>query len=132
VPAELPPGQWGGDHISMVVTATSVRLDFDCAHGAVDDTPLLDPAGRFNLSGVYVREHGGPVHDGEAEDSHAAVYVGQLEGSRATLSIQLTDESTWIGPFEARLGQQATVFKCLRPAAGASPLAASESTEHRS
>jgi len=36
---------------------------------------------------MYVREHGGPTRDGEPEDSHPAVYFGQLEGSRVTIGV---------------------------------------------
>jgi hypothetical protein len=113
VPTELPPGQWGGDHVSLTVSATGASLEFDCAHGTVEEPPLLDSQGQFNLRGVYVREHGGPVREGEPEDRHPALYFGQLEGSRVALSIRLTDDGMQIGPYAAQLGQQPRLFKCL-------------------
>ena len=110
---DLPPGTWGGEHVSLTVSTTGASLEFDCAHGTVDETPVLDAQGQFNLRGVYVREHGGPIRDGEPQDSHPALYVGQLEGSRVTMSIRLTDEGMQIGPYAAQLGQQPRLFKCL-------------------
>ena len=112
-PAELPPGQWGGEHVSLTVTPTGASLEFDCAHGTVDEAPQLDPQGQFNLRGVYVREHGGPIRDGEPEDSHPAFYFGQLQGSSVMLSIRLTDGGTQIGPYVAELGEQPRLVKCL-------------------
>jgi hypothetical protein len=112
-PTELPLGGWGGEHVSLTVSTTGASLEFDCAHGTVDEAPLLDSQGQFNLRGMYVREHGGPIRDGEPEDSQPAVYFGQLEGSRVTISIRLTDEGTQLGPYAAQLGQQPRLFKCL-------------------
>ena len=112
-PTELPPGAWGGEHVSLTVSTAGASLEFDCAHGTVDEVPLLDSQGQFNLRGMYFREHGGPVRDGEPEDSHPALYFGQLDGSRVTISIRLTDEGTRLGPYEAQLGQQPRLFKCL-------------------
>jgi hypothetical protein len=112
-PTELPLGGWGGEHISLTVSATGARVEFDCAHGTVDEAPMLDSQGQFNLRGMYVREHGGPIRDGEPEDSHPAVYFGQLEGSRVTMSIRLIDEGLQIGAYAALLGQQPRLFKCL-------------------
>jgi len=79
----------------------------------MDEAPLLDSQGQFNLRGMYVREHGGPIRDGELEDSHPALYFGQLRGSRLTLSIRLTDDGMQIGAYAAQLGQQPRLFKCL-------------------
>ncbi len=99
--------------MSLTVSTTGASLEFDCAHGTVDEAPLLDSQGQFNLRGMYVREHGGPIRDGELEDSHPALYFGQLRGSRLTLSIRLTDDGMQIGPYAAQLGQQPRLFKCL-------------------
>lgn len=112
-PTALPPGDWGGEHVSLTVSDTGASVEFDCAHGTVDGPLLLDSDGRFNLNGAYVREHGGPVHDGEPEDRQPASYVGRLQGSRLTLSIRLTADGTQIGPFTLVRGQPPALFKCL-------------------
>src|SRR5689334_19032176 len=85
-PTELPQGRWGGEHVSLTVTAAGADLEFDCAHGRVEESLRLDARGQFSLRGVYVREHGGPVREGEPEDRRPALYLGQLEGSRLGLS----------------------------------------------
>jgi hypothetical protein len=110
---QLPTGIWGGDHLAITVTAAGANIEFDCAHGSVDEPPVLDSTGQFALDGFYVREHGGPVHEGEAEDRHAAVYSGRLQRSNLTLSIRLPDEGTVVGPFSATHGQRGTLLKCL-------------------
>jgi hypothetical protein len=112
-PTALPPGTWGGEHVFLTVSDKGATVEFDCAHGTVDEAFLLDSEGRFNLNGAYVREHGGPIHDGEPEDRHPASYFGRLQGSRVTLSARLTDDGTQIGPFTAQHGQPPGLFKCL-------------------
>jgi hypothetical protein len=112
-PTVLPPGNWGGEHVSLTVGDTGAHVEFDCAHGTVDEALLLDSEGGFNLSGAFVREHGGPTYDGEPEDRHPAAYFGRLRGSSITLSIRLTDDDTLIGPFTALHGQPPKLFKCL-------------------
>jgi hypothetical protein len=97
----------------MTVAADGARVEFDCAHGSIDEPPVLDSDGQFSLSGAYVRERGGPVHEGEPEDRQAAIYFGRLQGSRVTLSLQLAEDATTIGPFTAALGQPGTLIKCL-------------------
>lgn len=112
-PTALPPGQWGGEHVSLTVSATGASLEFDCARGTMDQRPLLDSQGQFTWPGVYVREHGGPIREGEPEVRDRALYVGQLDGSRLTLSVRLTDYSRQIGPYTAKFGQPPRLFKCL-------------------
>jgi hypothetical protein len=112
-PEELPAGAWGGEHVSLAVTAEGAVLEFDCAHGTIDEPPRLDSEGRFTLAGVYVRESGGPVRDDVPEDRHPASYAGRLEGSRLTFSVRLVDAGVDLGPFTAVLGEPATIFKCL-------------------
>jgi len=112
-PTALPPGNWGGEHVSLMASDAGANVEFDCAHGTVDEAPRLDSEGRFTLSGTYVREHGGPIYDGEPVDRHPASYFGRLQDLRVTLSIRLTDDGTQIGPFTALHGQPPTLFKCL-------------------
>ncbi len=112
-PTQLPPGQWGGDHVSLTVTTTGGNLEFDCAHGTIDEPPLLDDQGRFSLRGTYTREHGGPIDPSVPADIHPAQYAGQLQGSQVTLSVTLTDDGTQAGTFVAQLGQRPRLLKCL-------------------
>jgi hypothetical protein len=111
-PAAVPAGSWGGNHVSMQVTGSGATLQFDCAHGRIPSLLSLDAQGRFEIAGVFVREHGGPIQQGEPEDSHPAVYSGRLEGNDLTLSIRLSDDGTETGPFTVRLGTEARLFRC--------------------
>lgn len=103
--------QLGGEHVALEVTADGGSLEFDCAHATIGE-PLRLADGRFSVAGVYVREHGGPEHLGEPEDSHPARYEGMLEGDRLTFSVRLTDEGVTIGSFSVVQGAAPLVFKC--------------------
>ena len=109
----VPQGEWGGDHVGLALDAAHGTLEFDCAHGTMQAPIPVDREGAFNVTGIFVREHGGPIRDGEPADQHPAVYSGTTDGKRMTLTVALSDESQQIGTFELALGGQPTVVKCL-------------------
>ncbi len=111
-PAVVPAGSWGGKHVALQVTDSGGTVQFDCAHGQITAPLSLDAQGRFETTGVFVREHGGPIREGEPDDSHPAVYQGQLQGNDLTFSVRLTDDGTEAGPFTASLGAAARLFRC--------------------
>ena len=62
-------------------------------------------------AGVHVREHGGPIRDGEPVDSAAALYAGSVEGDRLTLRVFVGPDS--LGPFLLRRDGVPRLYKCL-------------------
>ena len=106
-------GQWGGEHISLSVSLSGSTLEYDCAHGTIEGSIEPDRNGNFVVTGVHVREHGGPIQEDEVPDEHPARYQGWTNGTRMTLSVILTDTGLEIGTYHLRLGQQAQLFKCL-------------------
>jgi hypothetical protein len=112
-PSRLPAGAWGGDHISMSVAENSTHLELDCAHGDIPGVPTLDRRGQFEVAGTFVREHGGPIREGETPDSHPAIYSGRVASTTLTLSIRLSDSHESIGSFILVSGSSGRVFKCL-------------------
>ncbi len=104
--------RWGGDHILMERDGPGWRVEFDCAHGTIDEPILLDPAGHFESAGTYTQEHGGPIREGEILPTFAARYTGTVSGAKMTLSIHIEDGRV-LGPYELALGSGGRVFKCL-------------------
>src|ERR1035437_9059282 len=51
---------------------------YDCAHGGLTAPVRPDGAGHFDVVGVHVPEHGGPVRIGEVPDT---VHHGMVVGS---------------------------------------------------
>ena len=45
-PSPLATGVWGGDHIAMTITESSVHVELDCAHG--------DVPGSIDMATFYV------------------------------------------------------------------------------
>ena len=68
----VPQGEWGGDHVGLALDAAHGTLEFDCAHGTMQAPIPVDREGAFNVTGIFVREHGGPIRDGEPADQHPA------------------------------------------------------------
>ena len=109
----VPTGDWGGDHIAMTVASLSTHIELDCAHADVPTTLRTDERSQFSAAGTFVREHGGPVRDGEILDAHPATFVGSVTATNIVLTIRLTDSSDVIGTFSLARGATGRVVKCL-------------------
>ena len=105
-------GTWGGEHISLEVTAHGGQVEYDCAHGTIDQKIVPDARGRFDLRGTHVREHGGPVRKDETADSHPARFNGQIKDNTMTLTVTESDTKETVGTFTLIYGQQPHLMKC--------------------
>jgi hypothetical protein len=110
-PAAVPTGEWGGAHARLSVHDDSADFETDCAHGRATAALTLDDEGRFDVAGVYVPEHGGPVRPNEPADSRPARYRGALNG--ATLILEVQPEGGELGgPYTLGLGDRPRLMKC--------------------
>lgn len=109
----LAVGHWGGEHIYMDVRTDGAHLEFDCAHASLPVPPTAI-AGRMDMVGTYVQEHGGPVYVGE-DGARPARFTGTLsaDGKSLTLTITYMDDNTVIGTFKLAYGIDGRVFKCM-------------------
>jgi hypothetical protein len=112
-PSTVGPGAWGGDHVSMTIAASSIHLEFDCAHGDIPGAFSLNGAGQYSLDGTYVREHGGPVGIGDVPDTHPATYAGTVSGNGMTLTVRLNDTQDVLSTLTLTRGAAGRVVKCL-------------------
>ena len=106
-------GSWGGVSIRLDVAATGATIEYDCAHGTIDQPLVADRDGRFSAKGTHVREHGGPVRIDEPLDRHPAQYAGQVSGASMRLTVTLLDTPQVVGTFDAVFGVNGRVLKCL-------------------
>jgi hypothetical protein len=104
-------GRWGGPHADLALTATGGTIQFDCAHGAIGSAVVTNAASDFDVAGIFVREHGGPVRADEIPDSLAARYVGHVTGDQLRLTIRVGADA--LGPFALQLGSAPQLFRCL-------------------
>ncbi|HEX7615626.1 MAG TPA: hypothetical protein VF554_10140 [Thermoanaerobaculia bacterium] len=110
-PDRVSAGIWGGQGIGMEVTGKGATLEYDCAHGTVDEVMLLDSAGHFEVRGTHVREHPGPVHEGET-NGRPALYSGKVNGDTLTLTVRLAGTDETVGTFTLVLGKPARIRRC--------------------
>lgn len=108
----IPDGIWGGPHIRISVEGKLAAVEYDCAHGTIEGPLSIDGEGKFSLSGSHVRERGGPVRQGKAEDSHPAQYTGWTDGKTMTLTVTLANTNEELGTFELTRGQEGRLWKC--------------------
>ena len=104
-------GAWGGLHAGLTLTAEGGTISYDCAHGTLDAPVRRDREGRFEVIGVHVREHGGPVREGEVLNSEPARYFGQVTGDHMVLQVLVGSDT--LGPFTLQRGVALQLFRCL-------------------
>jgi ketosteroid isomerase-like protein len=110
-PRPLTAGSWGGDHVGMEVTEKGARLDYDCAHGTIDEVIALDERGRFEVRGTHVREGPGPSRP-EGGKGEPARYSGTVDGDTMTLTVTLAASEQQVGSFTLIRGRMPRIQKC--------------------
>lgn len=112
-PAQVDPlGEWGGEGVSLLVTAAGGELEFDCAVGTIAP-PVADPGGGFEQTGTFTLGFGGPDVEGREPDVRSAVWSGTIRGDRMSLSGHFEPDETPVGPFELRKNAEPLLRKCL-------------------
>src|SRR5262249_6548396 len=100
VPEKLGPGTWGSADMGLVVTDSSAIAHFGfCADGTLAIPIVLDPNGRFDVKGTYLR------NIGPAIQAKSARYVGLWRRSSIIVTVMLSDPigpngSDVVGPFD--------------------------------
>jgi hypothetical protein len=108
----LAAGSWGGQHISLEVTAEGAIAEYDCAHGTISQGITLDQRGRFSVQGFHVSEHGGPVREGQQADRIPVQFTGRVSDKRMYLTVRRRSSGKLIGSFALIFGQEASLVKC--------------------
>ena len=106
-------GTWGGDHVRITIGAASSILEYDCAHGSIDQPFKVDASGHFDLAGTHVLEGPGPIREDQPPVAHPARYTGMTDGKTMTLTVTQTDSNQTLGPSTLTLDAPGRVVKCL-------------------
>lgn len=105
-------GAWGGEHIRLEITERGGSVEFDCAHGEINQKITVDQQGRFVVSGTYVEEHSGPIRKGEQPSAYPVQYIGRIQDKNMTLSVRHSGTKKTLGRFTLVKGQEAMLVKC--------------------
>ena len=102
---------WGGDHVEMEVTGSGARLEFDCAHGTIDDPLRVDPQGTFQAKGTFTPERSGPSRGDESSRAAKATYAGTIKDDAMTLRMVVDGQDREVTYVLAR-DRRGNVRKC--------------------
>ncbi len=106
-------GTWGARHIILVADKAGAVLEYDCAHGTIDESLIPDADGQFDLVGTHTWEEGGPIQIDQQLDTQPARYQGSVSGNTLILTVTLLDDDQVLGPYTLVQDDPGRVFKCL-------------------
>ena len=106
----LPTGTWGGDHITMTVSAEGAELEFDCARANINEPIVLDSKGNFRVTGTYRAEHAAPSQAGENQQPEAT-FTGSVKGDTMRLEIAVAGLADKM-EFTLKQGEDGRLTKC--------------------
>jgi len=112
-PTRVPNGDWGGDHIGMIVTDTGATIEYDCAAGVITEPLLLGAQGEFAWKGIHYPGHGGPIRVDEPTNAHDARYTGRSDANQMVITLTILDSIQTSQTFTLSRGANPRVFKCL-------------------
>ena len=110
----LDPGVWGGRGVSLQITAAGAEVEFDCAHGTLEQRIISDAEGRFEVTGTFITE-GGPVRipvDGAAPKGSPATYRGRIAGEQMTLDVTVAGTGAKLMGLSLVRGRPPSLRKC--------------------
>ena len=107
----LVTGEWRGDGVRLVATATGTDLSYSCGTGHIDQPLVIDRKGRFSGTGTETRfvlpPAVGPV-------LRAAEYTIRISGHRLSLSVSYGTFSSESGrSYELKAGADVLIPSCL-------------------
>lgn len=81
-------GQWGGDHVTLSITAEGGHLGLDCGAGNFPAPLSLGMHGKFNVAGTLQLYQLGPTRPEDDSTAASALFTGHLDGNSLTLDIR--------------------------------------------
>jgi len=111
--ASVPPGIWGATGIALVIEESSVRIEYDCADGEIEQKLSVDKDGNFNVNGVHIPSHPGPIRLDSPPERKPARYEGKISGKTMTLKVTLTENNEKIGEFVLERDKFPRITRCL-------------------
>jgi len=105
-------GQWGGDHVQLVIDAHGGRLRTDCASGTVAGPVHLNDLGSFSAPGTFELHPPGPQRADQGAAPALARFVGEVRDGVMRLSVTPDGD---VAPllFQLRKGLASTLVRCL-------------------
>jgi len=109
---KLSNGVWGGQHVRAEVIDSGASIEFDCAHGTIDEPIVLDRKGSFDVKGKFTTERGGPTRGDENSQDRVVRYRGQVKEQELSLTIMDAGTKETIDTFALTHGSDGRIRKC--------------------
>lgn len=94
------------------MTKNGAEIQFNCAHGDIEEPLLLDQQGRFSAKSTSVRRRMGPQREGNPSVNQTAVYSGVIRNQSMTLTVTLMETKQMIGTFTLEHSKLVRPVKC--------------------
>ena len=114
-PIGVVPGDFfGGEGVLLTIRDAGADLEWDCAAGEITEPFESEEDGTFDLEGTYTPLSGLPIREGDPPRAQPARYTGtKFQLSRVTLTVEVPESGTMLGPYLMRWGQGVVLRRCL-------------------
>jgi hypothetical protein len=109
----VPPGIWGATGIGLVIGNNGGEIEYDCADGEIEQKLTVDKNGNFNVNGVHIPSHPGPIRLDSPPERKPARYQGKISGKTMTLAVTLTENNKKIGEYVLERDKFPRIHRCL-------------------
>jgi hypothetical protein len=106
------PALWGGNHIRLETSDKGASLELDCAHGSISEPIVPNAKGAFELKGVLMPEHGGPMRIDEVAHGINATFSGTIKDDAMTLKMVVEGQEPEGQTFKLTRGKEGVLMKC--------------------
>jgi hypothetical protein len=110
-PRQVRNGPWGGDQTNLFVRSDGALVQWDCAHGTINEPLVLTENNTFHVKGTYASE-AGPVHNPPAPEEPAQ-FFGQIEGDMMTFGMTLENNPSITQVYMLKRGEVVPQHRCL-------------------
>jgi len=103
-------GNWGTNKMTISISLKRIKINYECAHGEINEPLVLDKNGTFNVVGTHIQESGKDL--GKGEVSEPVRYQGEFKNNELKISVTNVNTGELIISTTLQKNPNKHVLKC--------------------
>jgi hypothetical protein len=111
--ADVKPGIWGGQGITLVIEKNSSAIELDCAKGTISSRLRIGKGGRFAVTGFLTRSGPGPIRLDSPPVAQRVRFDGKITKKQMSMKITFVDTGEVMGDYVLERDKQGRLVRCF-------------------